>query len=1654
MTGMVNTRTGTFQIDLPIAFINGNSGRGPALDLNIRHPSVGGLSWCDWDLRINHIVSYEGSPKKYDFLLTNGERFEADTFPVELQGLTATKTTIQNKETIQIIYKDGTKEIYTNFHSTTVKNKKAAIYVLTKKYTDTGDSLTIEWKLEAEAIQLHTIKDDTYDLLHTLYVQNHKQEDAPTLKIIKYPNTTDLSFVELNSAQWRLTTKAISSQKTYIIYNKEFLVSEINHPGGLKEIIKYTSDNKVEEHSLITLNGQPTITTQYTYNTEEGTTTATQIHLEKNISTVYHYDNLGQQTKEVRTQGRSILTTESKKRFDSLSNKLECETITTYERDDHSRTESIKTNYDEDGNIVRIEKDGIITDLTYYKGMKTENHTKTEFTYSKGILASIARGLTITFPLTEAASDTLGITRSIAQRDITTQTAFLSDYGQHEYNLPIHIICPENPDLFKVFLESEKTYCYVNNVRKNLKWTFYGYTKVRTPKLPPDKYAIKLSHIGTIHNPLSDDGIKLKSWEGMIIRGIVYYENNDDLYSGRIKRQSKTIIDGNGIPYPLSTRLIEIEYEQVNTVDQYHTRSITTSSSTEITEEGLRINSKQSLSTFTGELLTTEDNNSTKTDYKYDMYGRLTEKTDFVGHSTFSSTTKFTYITSEKSFTVTMETPSGEKYRNEFDSLGRPIKSEYYNLKSESWLRLSNNSYDGVGRIELTQEYDYYPDGRQLRYQSWKIEYDDWGNQYKAHAHDGSEHIFAYDPISRNSAHMIKRSSSYSGYTNHETDSTDGGKNNDEFFYVNGNLAGSRTLFTDVSGQLYKETSSFFPTYHYEYDRFQRLTGVINSDTVITNHYPKHTSAPIAIAAMIHKNGEDINSPYETFGNGILGTRKLDSYDRVVSTNIGGRKQTYSYDGNTQWGKTNDYVNIPTTILPITISYDKKEREFTETLHKEQSTFHSLNGLLLQTTDAFDNSTSYIYDNFDLIKTWSEKLNKTLDYSEDRNLNVETITDKKSGKQIIISYEYDNLGREYSRSFSIRDHLDFKIVRTFDSTGRVTSVEKSTGKTMLSQETYTYTSGGQLEAYFCSGTLYPKDKSEDSITQQTFKYDTRGGLSYYTTFSTNTTAVRTYLHPETDYSQLDSIHLKNHDQMSTEYIASHDNQGRLFRLNNDHLEYNRAGQLIQHLVEGSKAYVYTYDSIGRVAACTGAEYTDNFYYLGDYQYARQGFFLDEGKYTERTSILLNESDSCVLQEQTLRFDTGASSTTNSFELKDADGSLIASYDLSSDEITYFSYTPFGHRKVDYRSRSWLGFKGQPIDLVSGNYHLGNGVRVYNPSIQVFQTPDSLSPFGSGGPHSYSYCNNDPINYSDPSGYSPVRHSYENVSVLHHAYIDRPYVQNVVWGGLGIALALVTGGTSLSWTVAAVGLAIVSAGLSIAAEALEDSDSQLSTYLGWGSFATGLASGGAGLISATRVTEATIARGVGMPPGYMRTIKFNTASRHNNAAVQYELYSGGRQANRLLIDAHGFPRFGKHRFNLPANTEMRFYSRKGQQARANYRLFHAQLAGEGGTHIHAAGAMGVPDYLLTEFGGDTLLRLGIIHDIANLKAEYAQLAKTYGVDILRPIQGEIPLSEVIANLHNNGMRYTYIDGNFCRGSFSPSSPYLFVKAGRKLGLHHL
>lgn len=148
-------------------------------------------------------------------------------------------------------------------------------------------------------------------------------------------------------------------------------------------------------------------------------------------------------------------------------------------------------------------------------------------------------------------------------------------------------------------------------------------------------------------------------------------------------------------------------------------------------------------------------------------------------------------------------------------------------------------------------------------------------------------------------------------------------------------------------------------------------------------------------------------------------------------------------------------------------------------------------------------------------------------------------------------------------------------------------------------------------------------------------------------------------------------------------------------------------------------------------------------------------------------------------------------------MRDFDGTVLVSYDLSADTMKHHAYSAYGEHFSEEKD-SLLGFNGEFRDPNTDQYPLGQGYRWYAPDSMQFHAQDSLSPFGLGGPQAYGYCNGNPANLKDRSGHFSVNNRlYEawggNVPKPLGLGSSGPMIGTVLWAGLGVLAAIFSGG---------------------------------------------------------------------------------------------------------------------------------------------------------------------------------------------------------------------------------------------------------------------
>ncbi|MCI8208586.1 hypothetical protein AUC61_03465 [Pseudomonas sp. S25] len=260
---------------------------------------------------------------------------------------------------------------------------------------------------------------------------------------------------------------------------------------------------------------------------------------------------------------------------------------------------------------------------------------------------------------------------------------------------------------------------------------------------------------------------------------------------------------------------------------------------------------------------------------------------------------------------------------------------------------------------------------------------------------------------------------------------------------------------------------------------------------------------------------------------------------------------------------------------------------------------------------------------------------------------------------------------------------------------------------------------------------------------------------------------------------------------------------------------------------------YRYDALDRLIGVepAGAPASTRVY--------RDGRIATQLEGGQRHSLM--ESGGHVLAQSTY----SGNRVVNSLLGCDQQGSVLQS--VTGNQIQRSVYTPYGGGANEGGLQSLLGFNGEQPDPVTGCYLLGNGYRAYNPVLMRFHSPDTMSPFDSGGVNPYAYCVGDPVNMTDPTGHFSFKKLFKALL-------------GIVISVAAIALTAVTLGASAPLT----GPVIFLAALSITADVIQIAgevvslaapDSKAGDILGYVGLGLGLAS-----LSGTSAAKVAAKRG--------------------------------------------------------------------------------------------------------------------------------------------------------------------------------------------------
>lgn len=197
------------------------------------------------------------------------------------------------------------------------------------------------------------------------------------------------------------------------------------------------------------------------------------------------------------------------------------------------------------------------------------------------------------------------------------------------------------------------------------------------------------------------------------------------------------------------------------------------------------------------------------------------------------------------------------------------------------------------------------------------------------------------------------------------------------------------------------------------------------------------------------------------------------------------------------------------------------------------------------------------------------------------------------------------------------------------------------------------------------------------------------------------------------------------------------------------------------------------------------------------------------------------------------------------------GDVVAIYDFAGTKITEYTYDAFGNCTFTYGYSNEFSrinpirYRGYYLDRETNLYYLNS--RYYNPEWRRFLSPDDtayLDTESVNGLNLYCYCNNDPVNYCDPSGHAPQWLQVAGLIGFGVGLLLCGIAIGILTGGVGTATfigAVAVGAAKGTLIGAAIGLGIgaISGGIGALAAGEEFgssgfwSDVAFATMLGFG-----------------------------------------------------------------------------------------------------------------------------------------------------------------------------------------------------------------------------
>jgi len=470
--------------------------------------------------------------------------------------------------------------------------------------------------------------------------------------------------------------------------------------------------------------------------------------------------------------------------------------------------------------------------------------------------------------------------------------------------------------------------------------------------------------------------------------------------------------------------------------------------------------------------------------------------------------------------------------------------------------------------------------------------YDDWGNRRESIGADGVRNLDQFDPITltrtQGMANAGKTVIRLNAFGKHDSV---------ERFDRHGKSISITEYLYDGLGRCVQQTHAYGRNTRFAYDFADRLVLTQLPDgTQIKKAFVRHSTEDLATQIWVNDY--------------LAGQRTYDGLLRVTSLTVGGRTETFTYQGaqpspathTTASGKVISYQYDPAlsnqmiersvagnSHLSASYRYDslhakllqasspsnQQQRDYSRSgqlkgdqLGEGQTRLgttqrNSLNGLPLQYTDASGVVQSTRYDALCRIAQVQQG-SVNADYSYDgfgRVSRIETL-DTQSRRKLTTQLEYDDFGREVKRVLRVDLSPAEELSQRFDASDKLIQRTLQRGATIVRDEKFAYDLRGRLVGYTCSGVHLPVDAAGKAILSQTYVFDELDNVRELKTVFAGGENTATYHYEYADKTQLSRVRHSHPDYAAHQATFTYDRDGN--QLNDQRgrrMTYDELGRL-------------------------------------------------------------------------------------------------------------------------------------------------------------------------------------------------------------------------------------------------------------------------------------------------------------------------------------------------------------------------------------------------------------------------------------------------------------------------------------------------------------